>query len=82
MGYAASELSLNYPQLIMLEVDNATATTFSKDQVRRSKLRHIDLRQAWVEALRDEHIVKLVKVDTSENLADLNTSKAAASVKP
>ena len=38
-----------------------------------TKLRHIDCRQAWVEALRDEHIVKLIKVDTTENLADLNS---------
>ena len=60
LGCVTSELSLSYPQPIMLEVDNATAITFSKDQVRRSKLRHIDCRQAWVEALRDEHIVKLL----------------------
>ena len=73
LGYVTSELGLSYPQPILLEVDNATAITFSKDQVRRSKLRHIDCRQAWVEALRDERIVKLIKVDTTENLADLNS---------
>ena len=73
LGYVTSELGLAYPQPILLEVDNATAITFSKDQVRRSKLRHIDCRQAWVEALRDERIVKLIKVDTTENLADLNS---------
>ena len=28
---------------------------------------------AWVEALRDEQIVRLVKVDTDDNLADLNS---------
>ena len=54
----------------MLEVNNATAITFLKDQVRHSKLRHIDCMQAWVEALRDERIVKLIKVDTHDNLAD------------
>ena len=37
------ELGLDYPQPIELEVDNATAITFSKDQVRRSKLRHISI---------------------------------------
>ena len=70
LGYVTSELGLAYPQPILLEVDNATAITFSKDQVRHSKLRHIDCRQAWV---RDGHIVKLIKVDTNENLADLNS---------
>ena len=56
LGYVTSELGLSYPQPIMLEVDNATAITFLKDQVRRSKLRHLDCRQAWVEALRDERM--------------------------
>ena len=36
-------------------------------------MRHIDARQEWVCALRDESIVKLIKVDTKENLADLNS---------
>ena len=70
LGYVTSELSLSYPQPIMLEVNNATTITFSKDQVRCSKLRHIDCRQAWVKALCDERIVKLIKVDTHDNLAD------------
>ena len=72
LGYVTSELGLSYPQLILLEVDNATAIMFSKDQVRRSKLRHINCRQAWVEALCDEDIVKLIKVNTNKNLANLN----------
>ena len=46
---------------------------FLKDQARCSKLQHIDCRQAWVEALCDGHIVKLIKVDTNDNLADLNS---------
>ena len=73
LGYVTSELGLKYPQPTIFEVHNAAAITFSKDQVRRSKLRHIDCRKAWVEALPDERIVKLIKVDTSENLADLNS---------
>ena len=73
LGYVTSELGLSFPQPILLEVDNATAITFLKDQVRRSKLRHINCRQAWVEALCDEHIVKLTEVDLNGNLADLNS---------
>ena len=80
LGYVTSELGLEFPTPINLEVDNATAIVFSKNQVRRSKLRHIDARMAWVEALRDEKLVKLVKVDTTENLADLN-SKLLSSVR-
>ena len=70
LGYVTSELGLEFPRPIRLEVDNATAIMFSKDQVRRSKLRHIDARMAWVKALRDEDVAKLVKVDTLDNLAD------------
>ena len=32
LGYVRSELGLDYPQPIELEVDNAIAITFSKDQ--------------------------------------------------
>ena len=75
LGYVTSELGLRYPQPIMLEVDNATAITLSKDQVRRSKLRHMDCRQALVKALRicNERIVQLIKVDTHDNFANLNS---------
>ena len=34
---------------------------------------HIDVRQAWVEALRDDSLCKLIKVDTKDNFADLGT---------
>ena len=73
LSYVSAELGMPFPTPICLEVDNATAITFSKDTVRRSKLRHIDARQCWVEALRDERIIKLHKVDTDQNLADLNS---------
>ena len=73
MLFRSSELGYDYPKPIHLEVDNATAILFAKDTVRRSKLRHIDARMAWVEALRDETIVKFVKVGTEDNLADLNS---------
>ena len=73
LGYMSDELGYKFPQPIQLEVDNATAILFSREAVRRSKLRHIDARQAWVEALRDSSVVKLVKVHTDDNLADLNS---------
>ena len=66
-------MGFDFPQPIELQVDNSTAIHFAKGSTRRSKLRHIDARQEWVNALRDEAIVKFVKVDTKENLADLNS---------
>ena len=73
LAYVTAEMGFDFPQPIELQVDNSTAIHFSKGSTRRSKLRHIDARQEWVNALRDEAIVKFVKVDTKENLADLNS---------
>ena len=50
LAYITDELGLEMPAPIHLECDNATAILFSKGTTRRSKLRHIDARQAWVEA--------------------------------
>ena len=58
---------------IEIGVDNATAITFASGTVKKSKLRHIDARQDWVQALRDSKLVKLIKVDTKDNYADLMT---------
>ena len=76
--YVSDELGMSFPRPIELEVDNQTAIMFSKDTVRRSKLRHIDSRQSWVEALRDNRIVEFVKVHTDENLADMNSKLLGA----
>ena len=56
-----------------MEVDNSTAIAFADDSGKRSKMRHIDCRQRWVQALRDHSLVTLQKVDTNDNLADLFT---------
>ena len=56
-----------------IKVDNTTAIAFSKGNVRRSKLKHIDVRQSWVEWLRDKSLVNLSHVDTKLNLADFFT---------
>jgi len=47
----------------ILQVDNQAACFFaSQEQYSgKSKLRHIDQRQAWVKALRDSNIVKTVR---------------------
>ena len=73
LSYISEEMGIKLAIPIILEVDNQTAIHFSKGRTPRSKLKHIDARQAWVEALRNENIVKLVWVPTGENLADLNS---------
>ena len=41
--------------------------------VRRSKLKHIDARQQWVEWLRNKELANLTHVDTTLNIADFFT---------
>ena len=47
------EMGFDLPVPLTLEVDNQTAINFSKDSTKLSKMKHIDMRQSWVEALRD-----------------------------
>ena len=56
-----------------LQVDNSTCLAFGKDQIQRSKLRHIDCRQEWVLALRDAKVVQMEWVESAHNFADLFT---------
>ena len=73
MSYACDEMGQAFDMPIEIGVDNATAITFASGTVKKSKLRHIDARQDWVQALRDSELVKLVKVPTKDNYADLMT---------
>ena len=73
LSYMVDEMGQPMDLPIDIQVDNTTAIAFSKDRINRSKLKHIDCRQAWVEALRDDSICRLSKVDTKENIADLGT---------
>lgn len=73
LGYICDELGVPFDLPVRLEVDNAAAIAFSTDRVRRTKMKHIDVRQEWVRALRDASICELIKVDTKLNHADLLT---------
>ena len=55
LGYVSDEMGFKYPTSIKPCADNSTAVAFSQGQTRRSKLRHIDACQLWVEALRRQH---------------------------
>ena len=73
LAYIVEEMGGSMPLPYDLRVDNTTAIAFSKGNVRRSKLKHIDVRQQWVEWLRDRSLVKLEYVNTKLNLADFYT---------
>ena len=73
LSYISDEMGMAIGLPFVLQVDNSTCLAFSKDQVQRSKLRHIDCRQEWVLALRDADVVRLEWVESASNFADLFT---------
>jgi len=74
LSYVCDEMGDPMSMPLALQVDNAAAVAFAKGRVRtRTKMKHIDVRQAWVMALRDADVVQVEKVGTEDNLADLFT---------
>ena len=79
LSYIVDEMGAPMELPLQLLVDNTTAIAFSKGNVRRSKLKHIDVRQEWVKMLRDKNVLKAQHIDTALNLADIFTKILAAS---
>ena len=73
LSYVEDEMGFGTIRPIVINVDNTTAIAFSENSTKRSKMRHIDCRQLWVQALRDRGLCKLVKVSTDDNESDLFT---------
>ena len=66
-------MGITFQRPSVLEMDNAAAEVFTNNTALNSKLRHIDQRQHWVQALRDHNLIKAIHVDTKVNLADIFT---------
>ena len=73
LSYCADEMGITFQRPSVLEMDNAAAEVFTNNTALNSKLRHIDQRQHWVQALRDHNLIKAIHVDTKVNLADIFT---------
>ena len=73
LSYIAEEMGLPFPKPFVLQMDNDAARCFANDTVYRSKLKHIDNRQEWVQMLRDKEICLPVRIASAYNLADIFT---------
>ena len=74
MLWVAQDFGLNVGFPAELQTDSAQAITFQEDTCVKSRMRSsIDRRQDWVEELRDQDWVKLIKVPSKDNLADILT---------
>ena len=71
--YVAQELHLRIQNVIVMKVDATAAIGKIQGPRGGGKMKHIDLRQAWIRQLMDRGIVNVVKVDGTENRADFFT---------
>ena len=73
LSYIAEEMGASMDKPLHIKIDNTAAIAFANGRVRRSKLKHIDVHQEWVQALRDHSVVKTEYVNTKFNKADFFT---------
>ena len=73
LSYTAGECGLDFPQPLVLQVDNAAAECFINNSAFKSKLKHIDTRQHWVKVLRNREILIPQHVPSADNIADIFT---------
>ena len=73
LSYSTDEMGISFPKPIELQMDNSTAEVFVNGTAYKTKLKHIDVRQRWVQTLRDKSILRPAQVDTKDNTADLFT---------
>jgi hypothetical protein len=72
MSYCCSEAGMPFTLPFVINVDNTAAIAFMtlREFTGRTRLRHIDARASWVQALRDANIVKPQYCPTHLQLAD------------
>ena len=73
LSYTADEMGIPFPKPFTLQIDNKAAIAFADNSAFKSKLKHIDVRQEWVQTLRNHSIINPVYVPSEENLADIFT---------
>lgn len=80
--WIAEEIKVEVQWPMEIHVDNASGVSFQKSTNPNSKLKGIfDMREEWVNELRDRKKVKAVKVSTDKNIADMLTKCLSASVR-
>ena len=74
LRFVAEELEIPLSEKIIIGVDAGAALGFIKNtSTCSSNLKHINLRLAWVQQIRDRSLVEFVKIPGVDNPADLFT---------
>ena len=71
--HLAEELRMETPLPIQINVDSTGAIGFARNNAGVGKMKHIDLRSAWVEQLRDTEKIGTVQTPGTSNPADYFT---------
>ena len=71
--HLAKELNLPVSDTIIMKVDSTAAIGKIQGPRGSGKMKHLDLRDAWIQRLRNKKIVDIVKVLGTENGADFFT---------
>jgi len=80
--WVAEEMHIEVTWPMVLHVDNAAGESFQHSTCGTTKLKGIfNLREAWVQELKNEAQVNAVHVDTTKNLADMLTKGLKAEVR-
>ena len=73
LSYVVDEMGMDFPKPVFLQMDNDAAKVFANDTAFKTTLRHIDVRQHWVQVLRNKSILIPVWIAGLLNLADFFT---------
>ena len=71
--YILQEIDAPTPELIPIHIDAGAAIGFITNTCSIGRMKHIDLRESWVEQLRKKGVIKWIKVPGTANRADTFT---------
>ena len=63
LTYVSEELHIDVPRPITIDIDASAAIGFLNNTGGGGKMKHIDIREGWVQQLRDREVVQFNKVD-------------------
>ncbi len=73
LSYIANELQLNVPRPITIYIDASAAIGFIENTGGGGRMKHLDIKEGWIQLLRDRDIAEYAKIDGPLNLADFFT---------
>ena len=73
IGYVADELGAPFPKPHLINIDASAAKSFFENTGGASKMKFIDIREGWIQQVRDHKQIQFVKIDGTLNPADTFT---------